>query len=156
MDLEMGRRRQRGRGVVTMVHPHAPITDLVQVTEHASELDNRYVLARGRYQGKVLYLHNIYAPAEPDKRAAFFVALPKRFEPDAEHIAGGDFNVILSEALDSFEPLPDNLQGVDQLLLWLSELRLVDVYRQDNPSTISYSGPRHNNRLPAPRPALIN
>ncbi|OQR87928.1 hypothetical protein ACHHYP_07832 [Achlya hypogyna] len=135
------------RGVVTMVHPHAPITDLVQVTEHASELDNRYVLARGRYQGKVLYLHNIYAPADPDKRAAFFAALPKRFEPDAEHIAGGDFNVILSEALDSFEPLPDNLQGVDQLLLWLSELRLVDVYRQDNPSTISYTSPRHNNRL---------
>ncbi|KDO20144.1 hypothetical protein SPRG_13970 [Saprolegnia parasitica CBS 223.65] len=115
---------------------HAPITDLIQVhvPEPASELDIRYDLARGRCHDKVLYLHNMYAPAE---REAFFAALPKRFEPDAVHIVGGDFNVILSEALDSFEPLPKNLQIVEQLLLWLRELRQVDAYRQDYPTTIS-------------------
>jgi len=94
-----------------------------------------------------VYLHNIYAPSEPGEREGFFAALPTGFEPDAQHIVGGDFNVILSEKLDSFQPLSGNLQRVKALTQWLTALSLVDVYRQDNPTTISYTSPKHNNRL---------
>lgn len=135
------------RGVVTTVHPDAPIAQIEQIHIDQEALANRYVLVRGTYKGKPLYLHNIYAPSDHRDRGTFFAALPTQFEDDAEHIAGGDFNVILSESLDSFNPQPSNLAGVEQLTTWLQALDLVDVFRQDNPSTVSFTSPKHNNRL---------
>ncbi|OQR86561.1 hypothetical protein ACHHYP_10412 [Achlya hypogyna] len=121
------------RGVVTMVHPDAPISDLVHIHDHAAPpLDNRYVLARGTYHGKTVYLHNVYAPSAPEERAAFFAAFPTGFEPGAAHILSA--GTLTSPCLA-------------QPMVWLHALRLVDVYRQDNPTTISYTSPNLVNRL---------
>jgi len=63
-----------------------------------------------------VYLHNIYAPANPASRLAFFDCLPRHvFDHDAVHIVGGDFNVCLSGSLDAILPSVADQRGVQEL-----------------------------------------
>ncbi|OQR82286.1 hypothetical protein ACHHYP_16276 [Achlya hypogyna] len=102
----------------TTIHPEAPFTDCALVPTRAPELANRYVLVRGKLHGRTIHLHNVYAPSEPEDLPAFFS-----------------------------RPFWGNSQGMTELTAWLTKIRLVDAYRQDNPMDISFTSPTKSNRL---------
>ncbi|EQC31858.1 hypothetical protein SDRG_10642 [Saprolegnia diclina VS20] len=136
------------RGVATTVHPTSALHDLHIVAGHdAPPLVNRYLLVCGRLDDRTVYLHNVYAPAEPPNRPAFFDALPRDFAADALHIIGGDFNVTLSDALDVSNPSAATRRGRRELISWLNALAVVDIFRHVNPTLCSYTSPTTKTRI---------
>ena len=72
----------------------------------------------------------------------FFPALPRHFEDDVHQIFMGDFNTFLSSQLDQVRSINrDRLQGRDELLSWMSALRLVDPWRLQHPDVQEFTGP---------------
>ncbi|OQR84379.1 hypothetical protein ACHHYP_13452 [Achlya hypogyna] len=87
------------------------LTTIVETTPARPALQHRYLLVRGFVGELPVYLHNVYAPSDPASRSAFFATLRREFRPDAVHIVGGDFNVILHDRLDSVAPLVASRTG---------------------------------------------
>ncbi|OQR85702.1 hypothetical protein ACHHYP_11519 [Achlya hypogyna] len=136
------------RGVANTVHPTSALHDLDVVAGHdAPPLVNRYLLVGGRLGQRTIYLHNVYAPAEPAARPAFFEALPRDFAANALHIIGGDFNVTLNDALDVFNPASDARRGHPDLVRWLNTLGVIDVFRHRHPTLCSYTSPTSKTRI---------
>ncbi|OQR96718.1 hypothetical protein ACHHYP_20694, partial [Achlya hypogyna] len=77
----------------------------------------------------------------------FFEELPRSFEPHALHVAGGDFNVILHDLLDTVQPTCTVQASRDSLRLWLSSLGLLDAHRELHPTRRLLTGPSSINRL---------
>lgn len=94
-----------------------------------------------------MYLHNVYAPVEPQLRAKFFNQLPRRFEYDAIHIVMGDFNSIEDEFYDTYNYSNPNIQGRKELNQWLQQLDVSDPWRHQNPNKIQMTSPRRTNRI---------
>ncbi|OQR98124.1 hypothetical protein ACHHYP_09148 [Achlya hypogyna] len=139
------------RGVVTLLHPHAPFTDLeivdTTMLQEAWRLQHRYLLVRGMHGTTPVYLHNIYAPQNYVSRAAFFDSLPRSFETTAIHIAGGDFNVVLHDFLDTVRVTSYVQTGRESLPSWLATLNLADAFRVCHPARRELTGPGSVNRL---------
>ena len=137
--------------MLTTVHPQAPFSDLHAIDTttlpNAHRLEHRYLLVRGMVGSTPVYQHNIYAPQDFQSRVAFFDALPCSFEHDALHLAGGDFNVILHDVLDSVQPTMGDQTGRESLKHWLGHLNLVDVFRTAHLTRRVITSPRSINRL---------
>ena len=128
-------------GVGLLITPTCSIRDLHDVTSRyvsSALLLFRYVLVAGTLDSICTYIHIIYAPASPEHRPQFFSVLPRHFEDDALHISVGDFNTVLVTQLDQARSTnPARLQGRDELLSWVSALRLVDPWRLHHPDVQS-------------------
>ncbi|OQR84368.1 hypothetical protein ACHHYP_13472 [Achlya hypogyna] len=134
--------------LATTVHPKSSLRDLVVIDDYeASVLNHRYLLVRGRLADRVVYLHNVYAPAEASERPAFFDALPRDFDVNDLHLVGGDFNVTLDDAIDALVPSSDKRRGRHELRCWLAALDVVDIYRQVHPAHRSFTCPTGTTRL---------
>ena len=124
-------------GVGLLITPTCPIRDLHDVTSRyvsSALLLFLYVSVAGTLDSIRTYIHVIYAPASPKHRPQFFSALPRHFEDDAHHIVMGDFNTVLSTQSDQARSTNRaRLQGRDELLSWMSALRLVDPWRLQHP-----------------------
>ena len=138
-------------GVGLLITPTCPIRDLHDVTSRyvsSALLLSRYVLVAGTLDSIRTYIHVIYAPASPEHRPQFFSALPRHFEDDAHHIVMGDFNTVLSTQLDQARSTNRaRLQGRDELLSWMSALRLVVPWRLQHPDIQEFTGPTRASRI---------
>ncbi|ETV91075.1 hypothetical protein H310_14238 [Aphanomyces invadans] len=113
----------RAPGVAATIHPTSSLRDLKVVEDYTAPLFNhRYLLVRGQLADRVVFLHNIYAPAEASERQAFFDALPRDFDADDLHLVGGDFNITLDDDLDALAPSPGKRRGRHELGRWLTAL----------------------------------
>ena len=137
-----------------MVSNACPIKNLTDVTAtHAIDplLTNRYLVLVGDLAGQQVYIHVVYAPVNSSvhhqNRVAFFNSLPRTFPSNSMHIVCGDFNSTLDPSLDELHPSSRFSHSRPELLLWLSELELVDVWRHTHPSATVFSNPMHTNRL---------
>lgn len=109
---------------------------------------NRYLLVQGFLEETKIYIHCIYAPTgdTPEKRE-FFNSLPRDFEPTAQHIVCGDFNLVLDPFLDKAVASHRRPVGALELQSWMAALGLIDSWRAFNPDDRVYSNPTHSNRI---------
>ena len=111
---------RRHCGVASFFHKSMPgYTTLAHLTH--LDVPGRCLVARTWWGGLPVYLHNVYAPAEPQLRGSFFEQLPRDFEPDSVHLVGGDFNLPLHSSLDTCSPHPSHGDGA---LRWPGSSRL--------------------------------
>uniref|UniRef100_A0A4W5LJP8 Endonuclease/exonuclease/phosphatase domain-containing protein n=1 Tax=Hucho hucho TaxID=62062 RepID=A0A4W5LJP8_9TELE len=106
---------------------------------HLADLDvpGRYLVVRTEWDGRPVYVHNVYAPVRPEERGAFYRQLPRDFEETSLHFVGGDFNLYLNSKLDSSNAVPDRNVGRGKVACveWLTALRVVDVWRTQHPAS---------------------
>ena len=134
-------------GLATLIHPHSPLKNAVEVAHDTPILRGRYLQIKCTLGPATIVLHNVYAPQSWSERAEFFDALPRDFPPHYLHIAGGDFNCTLNHSLDSLSPSYTTLMGAEELLGWLRNLSMVDLFRQQNPVRKTFTSPKLINRL---------
>ena len=136
-------------GLATFLHPDCPLGNCTNLNSSWDNplLRGRYLLISATLENIPIYLHNVYAPYDYHDRVNFFNALPRDFPPEAFHIVGGDFNVIFSPTLDSCRPSTHATHGSQELYLWLQDLHLVDIFRQQNPLKRAFTSPKFINRL---------
>ena len=99
--------------------------------------------------GLNLYLHSCHiCPCLPETPPAIFSALPRHFKDDDHHIVMGDFNTVLTTRFDqACSTNRSRLQGRDELLSWMSALRLVDLSRLQHPDVQELTGPTCASRI---------
>ncbi|OQR87383.1 hypothetical protein ACHHYP_20386 [Achlya hypogyna] len=110
---------------------------------HEAALDvlDRYIVVSAIVDDHKTYYHCVYAPVNPQQRAAFYSALPTAFPVRCHHYFFGDFNLPMDRDLDCQNPSNFGWSGHTECLNWLSQLGVVDVWRQLNPTTRLYTGP---------------
>ncbi|RHY23522.1 hypothetical protein DYB25_008246 [Aphanomyces astaci] len=134
-------------GLATLLHPHSPLKNAVDVPHDNPILRGRYLQVRCVLGPATIVLHNVYAPISWSERARFFDELPRDFPPHFLHIVGGDFNCTLNKDLDSLNPSAATMAGTDALLTWMRDLSIVDLFRQQNPLRKTFTSPKLINRL---------
>ncbi|RHZ27263.1 hypothetical protein DYB37_007339 [Aphanomyces astaci] len=134
-------------GLATLLHPHSPLKNAVEVAHDNPILRGRYLQVRCVLGPATIVLHNVYAPISWSERARFFDELPRDFPPHFLHIVGGDFNCTLNKDLDSLNPSAATMAGTDALLTWMRDLSIVDLFRQQNPLRKTFTSPKLINRL---------
>ncbi|RLO05974.1 hypothetical protein DYB28_008926 [Aphanomyces astaci] len=134
-------------GLATLLHPHSPLKNAVEVAHDNPILRGRYLQVRCVLGPATIVLHNVYVPISWSKRARFFDKLPRDFPPHFLHIVGGDFNCTLNKDLDSLNPSAATMSGTDALLTWMRDLSIMDLFRQQNPLRKTFTSPKLINRL---------
>ncbi|RQM20499.1 hypothetical protein B5M09_010499, partial [Aphanomyces astaci] len=134
-------------GLATLLHPHSPLKNAVDIPHDNPILRGRYLQVRCVLGPATIVLHNVYAPISWSERARFFDELPRDFPPHFLHIVGGDFNCTLNKDLDSLNPSAATMAGTDALLTWMRDLSIVDLFRQQNPLRKTFTSPKLINRL---------
>lgn len=136
----------RSGGVTTYIHRDFPGYSELQ---HLTELDvpNRYQVIRTNWDNVPIYIHNVYAPATPSDRPAFFATLPTTFPQEALHVVHGDFNIPMNNLIDSTQLYIDHNEGKAELVQWLGHLGVIDAWRLHHPDERLYSSPTRRNRL---------
>uniref|UniRef100_A0AAV1V4S1 Reverse transcriptase domain-containing protein n=1 Tax=Peronospora matthiolae TaxID=2874970 RepID=A0AAV1V4S1_9STRA len=90
----------------------------------------RYLVVRVLVDGFPLYLHNVYAPVDRQKKFQFFSGLvTEEFEDHATHIVSGDLNTPLDPRLDSSTPDLRYDPGRSSCLEWMAKLGVVVAWR---------------------------
>jgi hypothetical protein len=137
----------RSGGVATYIHQDFPGFNTL---EHLTNLDvpNRYQVIKTTWDNVPIYIHNVYAPANPPTaRPGFFNSLPTAFPPHALHIVHGDFNIPMDSILDSIQNYVDHNEGKAEMATWLGHLGVLDAWRLNYPDQRLYSSPTRRNRL---------
>lgn len=136
----------RRLGVATFFHRSLPGFDKLAVVWSKCVV-GRYLVVRTERDATPICFHNLYAPVEDDERAAFFGSLPRDFEPHANHVVGGDFNLPMDASLDEMSFTVRSHYGKAECLEWLGALNVVDPWRAANPTKKEMSGPHGRSRL---------
>ncbi|KAH9139025.1 hypothetical protein AeRB84_016687 [Aphanomyces euteiches] len=132
-------------GVVTYVHKDFP--GFHNITQLDISVPNRYLVIKTQWNDKDIYIHNVYAPVNRVDKAPFFTQLPTDFPNPSVHMAFGDFNLPMTEHLDSACFSQHHDMGRHEFIQWTLDLQLTDIWRMDHPETLTYSGPTRQNRL---------
>ena len=126
------------RGVLIWIRPGVPF----QKTGCTIDPEGRFVVVRGRLDGRDLALTSVYAPNV--EQGKFLAELSNRLANFMIHpiILGGDFNCIADVGLDrSHPPLKESpvYRLAKQYTTWQTEWGLVDSWRRHNPAGRDYS-----------------
>ncbi|KAG9398487.1 hypothetical protein AC1031_014542 [Aphanomyces cochlioides] len=134
-------------GIITYFHKDTP--GFATLTPQDRSVQNRYMAIRTQWQGTDVFFHNIYAPVQhaDKKKGTFFNQLPTNFAHDSIHFAFGDFNIPIHEHLDATQFNDHHDQGKTDMMDWLLELTMEDIWRLNNPETLTYSSPSRQNRI---------
>ena len=124
----------RSAGVAILFSPNfsGKISKFIQDTE------GRIISALVTTHSTTFNLLNIYAPNDASARKTFFDSLHSYFLCQNNQIIGGDFNLIESE-LDRLRPGADFAADRRLMSAFRADLRLVDVWRKNNPRGKSYT-----------------
>lgn len=120
----------RRRGVAILI-PNAVNFEFVS---EVKDKEGRYILVRGKLDGKEVTLLNVYAP--PGGSKSF---LKKMFDLIAMEsygtlICGGDFNIHLQHRLDTTNPSKKKDPKAIMVQRMLKELGMFDVWREFHPA----------------------
>lgn len=113
------------------------------VYEHMSTIkdkEGRYILIRGRIGGNLFTFYNVYIP--PGSGSDFYLQTLDRIATEAQGtlLCGGDFNVTLEPHLDSSGTrIGQSKKTTRKINSIISELGLIDVWRQRNPTVKDYT-----------------
>nr|CCA18086.1 AlNc14C44G3645 [Albugo laibachii Nc14] len=112
-------------------------------------VQDRYLVVRLVVHGAAVYIHNVYALVEPMERKPFFDNLPTgSFEANASHIVCGDLNTTLCPSLNCSSGFYRHEPSRLACLEWLSNLGVIDAWRQQHPEERVFTGPQpRRNRL---------
>lgn len=96
--------------------------------------EGRYVLVKGKLEGTMVTLLNVYAP--PNSEWDFYKHIFDIMASEAEGtlICGGDFNVRLLEKLDSSRPSTRQTKINKKINTVMQEMGIIDVWRHLYPS----------------------
>ena len=134
---------QQNQGVLLLLSPRALISDVSSPAPSPSsppELSGRHLRVDFLFGDRPISLHTVYAPAQPAPRQAFFEALSSHAFSSAdgrEQVLCGDFNTTLGP-LDRVSrsggaSSSSHSRGSFQLRSLVTNARLVDVWREQNP-----------------------
>jgi hypothetical protein len=117
--------------------------------KHLKDLDipNRYLVIQMQWDVHTVFIHNVYAPANPSASPKFFESLPTAFPDNAIHIVGGDLNAILDPSVDCINFQNVQVAATQACTAWLTALRVVDPWRLHHEHDRIYSSPQRKNRL---------
>lgn len=123
------------RGVVILIHKSIPF----QVTKTTQDPYGRYIIVQGNILSQKLNLINIYGPNEDNP--LFFQRLFLTVSAlEGHHIIGGDFNCALDPLIDRSTQIDaTHVQTRKTLTTYMNDLRLIDVWRTQNPNKREYS-----------------
>lgn len=133
-------------GVGIIITPSTPgfntATQMTGPTFEKDILANRYICVRLNWGEEYLFIHSVYAPVTVYDQASFFNSLPtaEDFPHGATHIWGGDFNCPINPRIDS--QISNRFQqntNTTALLTWVADLDLVDLWREQHPTTKWFS-----------------
>ena len=145
---------KQNQGVLLLLSPKAPISNISSPQPSSPpppELCGRHLRVNFIFGAHPISLHTIYAPAQPGPRKAFFEALSSHAFSSAdgrEHMLCGDFNTTLGPldrvSQSSGGGSSSHSQGASQLRSLVTNARLVDVWRDQNPEVrdLTYWAPR--------------
>ena len=113
------------RGVATLIKNSVKF----DLTKEISDKEGRYVMVKGKMEGQMVTLLNIYAPPDSDRK--FFKTIFDIIAEESEGtlICAGDFNVTLDHKLDTTSTNRSRARISRYVNLQLSELGIVDVWR---------------------------
>ena len=108
-----------------------------------------YLVVRVLVAGTPLYIHNVYAPVDPQEKHQFFSSLAtEQFEGTATHFVLGDLNTSLDPRLDCSSPDLRYEPSRSSCLEWIAKLGVVDAWRIHYGSSRVFTGPLpRKNRL---------
>lgn len=123
------------RGVAILIHKSVPF----HIIQTIQDPTGRYVIVQGNIMSCKINLIKIYGPNE-DTPSFFEKLLVTVSTLEGLYIFGGDFNCIL-------DPVMDRLTGTDtshvqtrkKLTEFIKDLRLVDIWRKQNPNKKEFS-----------------
>lgn len=135
----------RSGGIAILFSNHATkvISELKAADSH---IPNRYMVIHGRIKEQLVHIHSIYAPVERQPRPAFFRTLPV-VDPDHLHIVGGDFNCAIDPAKDSMKYTLTSASGVPDIIEWMGNMDLQDIWRTQHPEEQVFTSPSRRHRL---------
>lgn len=137
-------------GVGLLTTPTCPIKNLQdKTTSYTSAPDvlHRYLLLQGSVGDTRVFVHVVYAPVEPTERPAFFRQLPRLFDDEDTHVVLGDLNTVLSAHKDQVQPNRTRLQGREELVEWMLDLRVIDAWRAYHPQAREFTSPTRSSRI---------
>lgn len=119
------------RGVAILISARISFEKLIVI----GDKEGRYIMVRGRLEGELVTLLNIYAP--PGSDWTFYRRMFDLMTSEVEGtlISGGDLNQRLNPQLDSSaggtqkNPISKKIKGL------MSELGIMDVWRELNPTS---------------------
>lgn len=123
------------RGVATLISN----TTKFEMIKEISDREGRYILVKGKLDDQIVTLINVYAP--PDCEKSFFKSLFDIISMEAEGImiCAGDLNVVLNYTLDTTSTKKNKKQINRYINTMMSELGLVDVWRDTHPLERDYT-----------------
>ena len=126
----------KSRGTAILIKPNLNTT----ITKATTDNEGRVVSIILKYEDFETNLISIYAPTDDTERRRFFLSL-QQYPTATEHvIVAGDFNCVgdLNLDKDGGNPLR-GLAGNAELEQWSTSLKLVDIWRINNPNTKEYT-----------------
>lgn len=129
----------RRRGVATLI---SKAVNYEHISEY-NDKEGRFVMVTGKLEGIVITLLNVYIP--PGSDWSFYKQIVDIMITKSQGIliCGGDFNVRLNPKFDSSNGKPDAKNISRRLNTWMSEVGVVDVWRERNPKSRDYSHYSH-------------
>ena len=127
---------------MTIIRNDFPGFETAEALNNLSVQD-RYLVVRLRIFRAPVYLHNVYTPVDPMERKPFFDQLPTgSFEANASHIVCGDLNTTLCPSIDCSSSVYRHETSRLSCLEWLSNLGVIDAWRQQHPGERGFTGPQ--------------
>ena len=116
-------------------------TSKVKVLDTKQDLAGRVISLKIKCQNNILQIQSIYAPSTAEPRPTFFEDLHEYSFTDGQIIVGGDFNMVEDPQIDRLggTPCAAHVRGLTELLQYKNTMNLVDIWRERNPTTRSYS-----------------
>lgn len=123
------------RGVAILVHKTVPF----QIIKIIKDSNGRYVIVQGNIMSQKINLVNIYGP-NADTPSFFEKLLLTVSTLEGLHILGGDFNCTLNTTMDRLTGVDISHAQTRKILTeFITDLRLVDVWRKQNPNKKEFS-----------------
>lgn len=114
-------------GTMVLVTKDCPIQNITQLYT----VENKYQLLQGDLNGRIIYIHNVYAPVLQQQQPTFFDNLPRIGE--AIHVAGGDFNNVIDNYMDNKAITSQSQSSFLAFQKWRDDLQLLDAWRFVHP-----------------------
>ena len=111
-----------------------------EVIKETDDKYGRFVMLDVKMSDTIITLINVYAPNNDDPE--FFINLFSMLSKheNADIIIGGDFNFVMDTSMDATNKDRKNNYKVERIVKeFMSELMLIDVWRLQNPETLTYT-----------------
>ena len=135
----------RTGGVAILLSHHATQLLTQRRILHTETPPHRYIALQATLNSTPLILQCIYAPAQSSHRATLFDSLP--VPRTGEQIVEGDLNCYTDPAKDHKNTPRSTPAGTRNLLVWMSQSNLRDIWRDQHPKRKEYTSPTNLTRI---------